>query len=263
MSLWFYKNLSYDIKRKSKQTKKCIKHLRAMKNMASPSPALLIPRHMNQYSSSLSTAVKKAWSSFTCLLKNCFAHSPLNLIRAIWMLCMYICHHPLESEWQSRGFLGLPATSPVSGTGSLSEPWKLALWLCVHDRARQDCTWCAAPEVQNSTQRPTPSLRASLRLNFCLVFPNLPDSWVPNWNTHQFSEKLTQNGAAYWANTTLRDFIPHGCFLCLLNKPTLGAFFSYAGRISILLAGKLLLQPQFLQWWITQQEQQANKPSHL
>lgn len=36
-----------------------------MKKMAPPSPALLILRNMNQYSSSLSTAAKKVWSGET------------------------------------------------------------------------------------------------------------------------------------------------------------------------------------------------------
>lgn len=82
--------------------------------------------------------------------------------------------------------------------------------------------------------RPTPLGRAfspsSLRLTFCLAFPHLPVFWVPSWNTHQFSEKLMQNGAAYWKTTTRRDFVHHGCFFCLHKGPSLGAFLVLLGR---------------------------------
>lgn len=157
--------------KKSKQKMhKTFKTLTAMKNMALPSPALLFPRNMNQYSSSLSTAVKKAWSSFTCLLGNCFAHSPLNWICAIWMLCVHICHHPLESEWQSRRFLGLPATSLISATGSSHSP---ETW-----HGGRVCPWksqaglhlvCCSQGAGLNTAFPSIS-ESSLRLNFSVVF---------------------------------------------------------------------------------------------
>lgn len=80
----------------------------------------------------------------------------------------------------------------------------------------------------------TPSGRAfspsSLRLTFPFAFPHLPVSWVPNWNIHQFSGKLTQNGAAYWKNTTQRDFFLHGCFFCLQKRPSPGALLVLLGR---------------------------------
>lgn len=198
--------------------------------MAPPSPALLIPRNMNQYSSSSSTAAKKAWSSFTCLLKNCFAHSPLNLICAIWMLCMYICHPPLESEWQSWRFLGLPATSPISGTGTSHSPEN---WYCGCVSMTEPGRFVPGvlfPRCRTQDNIPLHLWEPLWGCISALLFPNLPGSWIPNWNTHQLSEKLMQNGAAYWTNTTLRDFIPHGCFLRVLNKPSLGALLVFLHR---------------------------------
>lgn len=217
--------------KKSKQKMhKTFKTLTAMKNMALPSPALLFPRNMNQYSSSLSTAVKKAWSSFTCLLGNCFAHSPLNWICAIWMLCVHICHHPLESEWQSQRFLGLPATSLISATGSSHSPetWHAG-------RVSMKEPGRIAPGVLLPRCRTQHSIPLHLWELFeaeflCRVFPNLPDSWVTKWNAHQFSEQLMQNGAAYWTDSTLRDFMPYGCFFHLLHKPSPGALLVFSCR---------------------------------
>lgn len=198
--------------------------------MAPPSPALLIPRNMNQYSSSLSTAVKKAWSSFTLFVGKlfCLFPSQFNLCH---MDVVYVHMSPSTWIWVAKLRIPWPAShSSHFRLSHLSQPWKLRPWLCVHDRARQDQTWWAVPKVQNSTQHPPPPLRASLRLDLCLAFPNLPDSWVTNWNTHQFSEKLMQNGAAYWTDTALRDFIPNGCFFHLLNKPSPGALLGFLCR---------------------------------
>lgn len=94
---------------------------------------------------------------------------------------------------------------------------------------------------------------SSLRLIFHLAFPHLPVSWVSYWNTQRFSQKLMQNRAVYWKNTTQRDFIPHGCFFCLHKRPSLGALLVLLVRQDFdLISWKMLLQPRFPQWQITQ-----------
>lgn len=124
--------------------------------------------------------------------------------------------------------------SLISGRGTSHSPEN---WCCVSTTVPGRIR----PGAELNTTFPS-ILRASWRLNFCPVFPNFPDSWIPN--THQFSEK--QNGAACWADTALRDLVPRACFFST-NPLQVLCWFSNAGRISIVLAGKLLLQPLSLQ----------------
>lgn len=197
--------------------------------MAPPSPALLIPRNMNQYSSSLSTAVKKAWSSFTLFVGKlfCLFPSQFNLCH---MDVVYVHMSPSTWIWVAKLRIPWPAShSSHFRLSHLSQPWKLEPWLCVHDRARQDQTWWAVPKVQNSTQHPPPSLRASLRLDLCLaflIFLTLESQTEIPISSLKSLCKMEQ----LIGQTALRDFIPNGCFFHLLNKPSPGALLGFLCR---------------------------------
>lgn len=115
--------------------------------MAHPSPALLIPRNMNQYSSSSSTAVEKARSSFALFVGKLFCSSP-SRFNLCHMDVVYVHMPPSTRIWVAKLRIPWPARH-ISHSRHLSHGH-----LCVHGRARQDWTRGAAPRCRTQHSIP-------------------------------------------------------------------------------------------------------------